>query len=32
MGTWESYRRLLSDEMHPDVLTIVHNLAGKYIV
>ena len=28
MGTWESYRRLHSDEAHPDVLTVVHNLAG----
>jgi hypothetical protein len=28
MNAWESYRRLYSDDLHPDVLTVVHNLAG----
>lgn len=29
MSAWESYRRLHSGDTHPDVLTVVHNLAGE---
>jgi hypothetical protein len=31
MNVWESFRSMYGGDQHPDVLTVVHNLGGKFL-